>query len=67
MKSLNYKIVVCPSCNNIQVIKAKKIFKCKFCDFQTELIKIRILFSTNNASEAGMIVRKLKLNFKKMI
>jgi ribosomal protein L37AE/L43A len=65
MKSLNYKVVICPSCNNVQVIKAKKIFKCKFCDFETEVEKLRIFFSTNNASEAGIVARNLKFKLKR--
>ncbi|MEM1575640.1 MAG: hypothetical protein QW755_06735 [Nitrososphaerota archaeon] len=65
MKSLNYKVVICPSCNNVQVIIAKKIFKCKFCGFKTEVANLRIIFSTNNASEAGIVARNLKFKLKR--
>ncbi|MEM2084205.1 MAG: hypothetical protein QXV10_06795 [Nitrososphaerota archaeon] len=65
MKSSNYKVVICPSCNNVQVIVAKKIFKCKFCGFKTEVTKLRIIFSTNNASEAGIVARNIKFELKR--
>lgn len=65
MKPLNYKVVICPSCNNIQVIAARKIFKCKFCGFKIEIAKLRIIFSTNNASEAGIVARNLKFKLKR--
>jgi len=65
LRSLKYKVVVCPSCNNVQVIVAKKNFKCKFCGFKTEVANLRIFFSTNNASEAGIVARNLKFKLKR--
>ncbi|MCW1308325.1 MAG: DUF1922 domain-containing protein [Candidatus Parvarchaeota archaeon] len=53
------KVVQCPSCNTFQATKSKNRFKCRICGRSTEMSKLKVYASVDNARDASIIVRKL--------
>jgi len=55
-----YKIVGCPKCGNLQVVKAKKTFKCRYCGYTTQIGKLRIYASAETSKMAREKIVTLK-------
>jgi len=55
-----FKIVGCPRCGNMQVVKAKKTFKCRYCGYSTKMSKLRIFGSAKTSREARQKILAIK-------
>ena len=55
-----YKIIKCPKCNTLQLSQANKIFKCSNCNSSTNMLKIKVIFSSENPKDSIQILQNLK-------
>lgn len=55
-----FKIVGCPKCGNMQVVKARKTFKCRYCGYSTKMSKLRIFGSAKTSREARQKILAIK-------
>jgi len=55
-----FKIVGCPRCGNMQVVKARETFKCRYCGYSTKMYKLRIYASAKDSREARAKIFALK-------
>ena len=64
---MKFQIYQCNNCGNIHASTSKKTFKCFNCAKSIKILiknksgsNLKILFSTNDSSEAPFMVRELK-------
>ena len=55
-----FKIVGCPKCGNLQVVKARKTFKCRYCGYTTQMHKLKVYASAENSRKAREKILAIK-------
>ncbi len=53
-------IVQCPKCGWLQVSQALKTFKCRRCNTNASLSKVKVIRVVNNLSTAQLIIKQLR-------
>jgi len=60
-----FKIVGCPKCGNLQIVKARKTFKCRYCGYTIQMHKLRIYASAKTSREASQKIMLIKRELHK--
>ena len=52
VKSKEFMVVGCPSCENLQLTTSKKAIRCKYCGRITSMNKLKVFYSSNSYKDA---------------